>query len=87
MTLYLYRVGTSIPVLTMEQVADYSANHVTLADGSVYSPLADDCELSSLADCSETLREAWRESHPSDETRIEELEALVAALLYGGEIV
>ena len=87
MTLYLYRVGTPIPVLTMEQVTGYTANSVETEDGSVYSPLADDCELSSLADCSETLREAWRESHPSDETRIEELETLVAALLYGGESV
>ena len=51
----------------------------------IYSPLAADCELSSKADCSETLRADWRAAHPDDKTRIEELEALVAELLYGGE--
>ena len=51
----------------------------------VYSPLAADCELSSKADCSETLRADWHAAHPDDKTRIEELEELVAELLYGGE--
>ena len=41
--------------------------------------------ISSKADCSETLRADWRAAHPDDKTRIEELEALVAELLYGGE--
>ena len=51
----------------------------------VYAPLAEDCELSSKVDCSETLRADWRAAHPSDKTRIEELEALMAELLFGGE--
>lgn len=89
MTLYLYRIGTEVPVLTIENVQNYTADSVTAknAEGNpiVYSPLAADCELSSKADCSETLRAAWREANPDGETRIEELEALVAELLYGGE--
>ncbi len=89
MTLYLYRIGTEVPVLTIENVQNYTADSVTAknAEGNpiVYSPLAADCELSSKADCLETLRAAWREANPDGETRIEELEALVAELLYGGE--
>ena len=64
MTLYLYRIGTEVPVLTIENVQNYTADSVTAknAEGKpiVYSPLAADCELSSKADCSETLRAAWR---------------------------
>lgn len=89
MTLYLYRIGTEVPVLTIENVQNYTADSVTAknAEGNpiVYSPLAADCELSSKADCSEALRAKWRVEHPDDKTRIEELEALVAELLYGGE--
>lgn len=89
MTQYLYRIGTSVPVLTIENVQNYTADSVTALDEAgnsvVYAPLAEDCELSSKADCSETLRADWRAAHPSDKTRIEELEALVAELLFGGE--
>lgn len=89
MTLYLYKTGTSAPVLTIENVQSYTADSVTALeteDGLVtYAPLAEDCELSSKADCSETLRTRWREEHPNDKTRIEELETLVAELLFGGE--
>ena len=88
MTLYLYRIGTEVPILTIENVQNYTADSVTArnAEGNpiVYSPLAADCELSSKADCSETLRADW-DAHPDDKTRIEELEELVAELLYGGE--
>lgn len=89
MKLYLYKIRTSVPVLTIENVQSYTADSVTALneDGAtvVYTPLAEDCELSSLPDCSEALRAAWREANPDDLSRIEELEALVAALLFGGE--
>ena len=89
MTLYLYKIGSSSLVLTIENVHGYTAERVTALDEAgnavVYAPLAEDCELSSKADCSETLRAAWREANPDGETRLDELEELVAALLYGGE--
>lgn len=89
MTQYLYRIGTSVPVLTIENVQSYTADSVMAVDATgnsvVYAPLAEDCELSSKVDCSETLRADWRAAHPSDKTRIEELEALMAELLFGGE--
>lgn len=74
MTLYLYRIGTEVPVLTIENVQNYTADSVTAknAEGNpiVYSPLAADCELSSKADCSEALRADWRKS-PTQLDRIE----------------
>lgn len=89
MTLYLYKIGTNALVLTIENVQSYTADSVTTLDTEgmtvTYAPLAADCELSSKADCSETLRAAWRAANPDDKTRIEELEALVAELLFGGE--
>lgn len=85
MTLYLYKTGTNVPVLTIEDVQSCTADAVTAADGTVYAPLAEDCELSSKADCSETLRADWREEHPDEGTRLDELEMLVAELLFGGE--
>lgn len=89
MKLYLYRCGTRNPLLTIEHVQSYTARRVTALDEEentvIYAPLAEDCELSSKEDCSEALRAAWREANPDEKTRLEELEALVAALLYGGE--
>lgn len=71
MTLYLYKTGTAAPVLTIENVQSYTAERVTALDnqGNVvtYAPLAEDCELSGKADCSETLRQAWQEAHPGAE--------------------
>ena len=71
MTLYLYKIGTEKPVLTVENARSYTADSVTAADGTVYGPLAADCELSSVPECTET--------------RLEELEELVAGLMFGGE--
>ena len=75
MTLYLYRIGTEVPVLTIENVQNYTADSVTAKNAKgnpiVYSPLSADCELSSKADCSETLRAAWREEHPEPPTNEE----------------
>ena len=87
MTLYLYKIGTSAPMIKIENVQSYTDNKVLTEDGTVYEPLADWVELSSKEDCSETLRADWRDAHPSEQTRIEELEALMAALLFGGESV
>lgn len=71
MTLYLYKAGTSTPVLTIKNVQSYTADSVTALDEDghsvIYSPLAEDCELSNKPDCSETLRAAWRTEHPDAE--------------------
>ena len=51
MTLYLYRIGTEVPILTIENVQNYTADSVTAknAEGNpiIYSPLAADCQGSS----------------------------------------
>ena len=79
MTLYLYKIGTEKPVLTVENAQSYTADSVTAADGTLYEPLAENYELSGKADCSETLRADYRAAHPTQETRLE------AALMFGGE--
>ena len=92
MTLYVYKIGTQTPVLTIEHATTYTAEAVTTEDGTVYGPFADNCELSSLADCSESLRARWKKLHPSQSARMEmletivaEIESLMATLLFGGE--
>lgn len=85
MTLYLYKEGSNTPDVTIENAASYTADMVLTVDGGIYSPLAEGWELSSLPDCSETLRADWRSGNPTAEDRIEELEALVAGVLFGGE--
>ena len=85
MTLYLYRIGTAEPLLELEEITDYTADRAVTADGTVYGPFAEDCELSAVKDCSGTLRAQWRQDNPSVQTRFEELEALMAELLFGGE--
>lgn len=84
MTLYLYKTGMSVPALTIKNVVSYTDNQAVTEEGSVYGPLAPDCELSGRPDCSETLRSDWRRDHPSAEDRVEELEALMAEVLFGG---
>ncbi len=85
MTLYLYKTGTNAPAMTIENVTSYTDNEARTEKGAVYGPFESDVELSSLPDCSEALRSAWRRAHPSQEERMEELEALMAGLLFGGE--
>ena len=85
MTLYFYKIGMDTPVLPVENARSYTADSILAADGAVYAPLAEGYELSGKADCSETLRADYRAAHPTQETRLEELETLVAALLFGGE--
>ena len=46
MTLYLYKIGTEKPVLTVENAQSYTADSVTAADGTLYEPLAENYELS-----------------------------------------
>ena len=84
MTLYLYKTGTGVPALTIENAVSYTDSQAVTGDGTVYGPFDPDCELSTKPDCSETLRAQWRETHPSPEERVEELEALMAELLFGG---
>lgn len=87
MTLYLYKSGTNTPVLTIDDVISYTADQAVAEDGTVYTPFADDTELSSREDCSEALRAKYRAEHPSQEQRMDELEALMAGLLFGGDSV
>ena len=87
MTLYLYKIGTTVPVLTLKDVMSYTNQRVTAADGTVYAPLAGDCELSLTADCTGTLRADWQAENPTSESRIEEMEMLLAGLLFGGEAI
>lgn len=63
MDLYLYRTGTSTPVMTIENVTAYTDNRAETAEGAIYGPFADGVELSSCPDCSETLRADWRRAH------------------------
>lgn len=83
MTLYLYD-RSSRQILAQVEAASYTDKQVTGTDGCVYSPLAGHVELSGKADCSETLRADWASAHPSQESRMDELEELLAALIYGG---
>ena len=81
MELYLYKIQDKIVVTKIENVLSYTDNEVIAEDGVVYSPLADDVELSSLPDCSETLRSDWRIKNPSQEQRMEELEDLISVAM------
>lgn len=85
MNLYLYRMGEQAPLLEIENVVEYTADAVVTEFGETYGPLAEDCELSSVPECTETLRADYRMAHPTQETRLEELEELMAGLMFGGE--
>ena len=64
MILYLYKLGTNTPALTIKNARSYTADSVTDEDGAAYRPLAEGYELSGKADCSETLRADYRAAHP-----------------------
>lgn len=64
MTLYLYRVGSTTPLLTLENVTSYTADSVVTEAEGVYGPFAVDVELSATPDCAGTLRAAYRVAHP-----------------------
>lgn len=85
MILYLYKVGTNTPALTIKNARSYTADSVTDEDGAVYRPLAEGYELSGNGGLLGDPAADYRAAHPTQETRLEELETLVAALLFGGE--
>ena len=84
MKLYLYDKASGEVRLEVDGVLSYT-DQAIVTEAGVHGPLADSCELSSTADCSETLRADWLRDNPTTQTRIEELETLVAELLFGGE--
>lgn len=83
MTLYLYKTGTTVPALTIKNVQSYTADSITALDENgrltTYAPLAEDCELSSKADCSETLCADYR-AKPNQLDRIEAQVAYTALM-------
>lgn len=85
MTLYLYKTGMNVPEMTIENAVSYTDREIVTEDGCVLGPLAEGLELSETADCAGALRAAWRLDNPSSESRIEELETLMAEVLFGGE--
>ncbi|MBE6995181.1 MAG: hypothetical protein E7429_00380 [Ruminococcaceae bacterium] len=84
MNLYLYNTETRQVVTEMQDVLSYTDSRVVTANG-VFAPLAPWTELSSRADCSETLRADWKNENPSPADRMAELEDLLAELIYGGD--
>lgn len=86
MKLYLYDTDSKQTLLELDHVISYTDQKVVTEEG-VYSPLAENVELSGISDCSQMLRADWKRDNPSEETRIEELETLMATLLFGGETI
>ena len=86
MELYLYRTADKAVVMKLENVLDYTDREVRTDDG-VYGPLAEGLELSGTADCAGTLRADWRKANPTQEARLEDVEALLAEILFGGEAI
>lgn len=84
MTLYLYDTADMNAVLKLEDVLSYTDSRVVTANG-IYAPLAEGWELSETEDCAGTLRADWRRDHPSTESRLEDVEILLAELLFGGD--
>lgn len=84
MTLYLYDKSSGRLVREIQNVLSYTDQSVTTA-AAEYGPLAEGLELSATADCAGTLRADYRRDYPTTESRLEDLEALVAELLFGGE--
>ena len=70
MELYLYKVGTVTPAMKIENAAHYTDARVVTEDGAVYEPLTEGYELSSLPDCSETLRADWRRNNPTGQDQL-----------------
>ena len=76
MELYIYNKQNKTVVSKIEKVSSYTDNKIVTEDGFVYTPLADFVELSSTADCSETLRQDWKNSQePSSEEVLLEIAA------------
>lgn len=86
MKLYVYETASGKILLELNDVRSYTDMEVITETG-IYGPLAEGCELSCTKECTETLRADWRAANPSMEIRLEDLECLLADLLYGGEAV
>lgn len=84
MKLYVYDTGSGNILLELDGVRSYTDMEVATESG-IYGPLAESCELSQTKDCTETLRANWRTVNPSMESRLEDMESLLAGLLFGGE--
>ena len=85
MKLYLYDRASKQILAEVSGAKSYTDTQVLSEDGCIYAPLAANVELSSKADCSETLRADWAAAHPTQEERMGDMEELLAELLYGGE--
>ena len=70
--------------MELDGVIAWTDSSVTTESG-VYSPLAENLELSETADCTGTLRADYRSANPTAEQRLEDLETLMAELLFGGD--
>ena len=86
MKLYVYDTASGKILLELNNVCSYTDMEV-ITEMGLYGPLAEGCELSRTKDCTETLRADWRVANPPMESRLEDLESLLADLLYGGETV
>lgn len=84
MKLYGYDRDTKEILMELDGVTGWTDNSVTTED-AVYSPLADNLELSETPDCAGTLRADYRGANPAAEQRLEDLESLMAELLFGGD--
>ena len=87
MKLYLYNKENKKIISSIDGVVSYTGTQVNTENGKVYGPLAKWVELSSKEDCSECLRSAWAAGHPSQEERMEQLEELMAELIFGGNAI
>ena len=87
MTGYLYQAATRQLLLTIEHVRSFTNDRIEDDRGGLYGPFAEGVELSLTPDLKETRFSDWTAAHPSADTRLDDLETLVAQLLFGGETV
>lgn len=83
MELYLYDKNTRAVISRIDGVLSYTGGMVVTESG-IYTPLADNVELSASPECTEALRAEWSRNHPTEEARLADLEALMAEVLFGG---
>ena len=84
MKLYAYDRETKELLMELDGVTGWTDTSITTQSG-VYSPLMENLELSETADCAGTLRADYRSANPSADRRLEDLETLMAELLFGGD--
>ena len=85
--MYLYRLGETTPLLEIKDVAELHGRRrdVTRIRRDLRAAGGGLRVVLRAGTATETLRADYRAAHPTQETRLEELEELVAALLFGGE--